>query len=178
MTVSFGKPGDLRKTFSDAKFELHKHAGEKVPCPLKSNVVVTDVVIDGQFMTPDGEGKYIQAADASRALVMVFTAATERVIDIITADSPFPGEDRTDTPTGLFGFIEGIWPSAVLFLGATGGGNVALNSYAAGTELTVKAGKLCPANFGENANEAVVGRVMAPSTIVGASSIAARVDIK
>ena len=178
MPVTFGNPGDLRKTFNDKKFDLLKFAGEKVPCPLKAGVNPATAVVDGQFLAPDGNGKWDVAADADRALALVFTANSEIIVKLVTSDDEFPGEDRTDTPTGLFGEIEAIWPVERLFTGATGGGNVVIASYAANAKLTVKNGKLCPANFGTNEDELVVGYVIAPSTVVGSNSVAARVHIK
>lgn len=189
--ISFGYPGDLRKTFNDKIFDLLKHSGEKLPCPIGTlpvGVELKDIVKDGLFLAPDGDGKFVAADNATRALYMVFTAHTEDILRQVAVADDFPGEFRSDTPTGLVGTIEGCWPEEVLFIGdrnldaddnpATDVGNViTLASYAANTPLTVFRGRLCPAAAGER----VIGYVVAPSDAgargLGANAIVAKIDV-
>jgi hypothetical protein len=182
MTISFGVPGSPRKTFDDKKFDLQGGVYSKWPCPLQSGLPA-GTVKDGQFLAPDGLGAYVPAPDADRALFLMFTANNEVIVKEVTAADEFPGEERTNTPTGLQGKINGVWSVDQLFLGATGGGAVTLADYDANQALTVKAGKLCPANFGTNAGEKVIGYVDTPNTWAGGSlgstagAIAASIDI-
>lgn len=166
MTITFGIPGSPRKTFDDAKFDLLGGVYSKWPCILEAGLPA-GTVVDGQFLAPDGAGAYIPATDANRNLYLMFTANSEVIVKEVTAADAFPGEDRTNTPTGLQGKINGIWPVNLLFIGATGGGAVTIASYAPNTPLTVKAGLLCPANFGTNTGEAVIGHVDQPNTWAG-----------
>lgn len=182
MTISFGTPGSPRKTFDDKKFDLLGGVYSKWPCRLEAGLPAGSVV-DGQFVAPNGTGSYEPAPDAERALFLMFTANSEIIIKEVTAAADFPGEERTDTVTGLQGKINGIWPVELLFIGATGGGAVTLADYAANTPLTVKGGKLCPANFGTNVGERVIGYVDAPNTWAGGSlgstggAVAASIDL-
>src|ERR1035437_6251125 len=100
MAISFGQPGALRKTFNDGVFDLVGGVYSKSPCKLASSVTVADTVIDGQFLAPDGNGMFVKAADASRTLYMVFTANNSIIFKLVTSSDEFPGEERTDTPTG------------------------------------------------------------------------------
>lgn len=185
MPISFGKPGALRKTFNDGKFDLVGGVYDKKPCKLKAGEATPAKIKDGQFLAPDGNGEFVQAATAAQSLYMIFTANTEIVIKEVTAADVYPGEDRTDTPTGLVGEIVGIWPEDVLFIGtrdadgagAGAGAVITLASYTGGLPLTVFEGKLAPANVGGYANERVVGYVEAPATVVGSQSVAARIHI-
>jgi len=170
MPISFGKPGDLRKTIDDGKFDLIAGNYYKQPCPLASTVDVAAAIKDGMFLKPDGQGKWVSADTAAGKRVLIFTAFSERIIAIVDENSAFPGEDRTDTPTGLAGTIEGVWPSAVLTI-ADGGTQLA--DYTAGANLTITNGKLDVAGD----NDTVIGQVLAPATVVGASSIAARITL-
>lgn len=173
MPIRYGQPGQLRKTFDDKKFDLTGGVYHKVACKLATGVDIMDAVVDGKFLSSNGLGQFVRAEDAARPLYMVFTANSEVIIRQVTVADDFPGEDRTDTPTGLVGTIIGVWPQEILFQGNKGATLVNLASYAADTPLTVFEGCLAPAE----GTEKVVGYVEAPSGVVGANSIAARIHI-
>lgn len=170
--ISFGQPGQLRKTFNDKIFDLLSQVSGKVGCKLDALVDPAVAVVDGKFLSPNGAGEFEASPDADRPCYMVFTAHTEVITKIVTPADDFPGEDRTDTPTGLYGEILGIWPKEILDLVTNAGGG-GLAAYVANAPLTVRAGVLSLAGAGEK----VVGYVEAPSSVVGADSVAARIRI-
>jgi hypothetical protein len=178
--ITFGKPGDLRKTFNDKVFDLLGGSYSKLPCKLAPAEPLTSVV-DGKFLSPDGNGGFTASVDANRALYLVFTAHTELIVKEVVFTDDFPGEDRTDTPTGLVGTIEACWPVEVLTVGPLGTGVVSLATYAANTPLTVKAGFLAPANFGGAVGDRIIGYIVAPSTAgaagLGAPAIIAKIHV-
>lgn len=168
---TLGQPGDLRKTFDDGHFDLVGGVYNKMPCKLAPGVVVATAVVDGLFLSPNGLGQFVPSPDANRSCYLVFTANTQAIISIVTAASVFPGEDRTDTPTGLVGTIEGIWPDTALDL--SNGPTTSLADFTANLPLTVKAGKLALAGVADK----VVGYVEAGAAVLGVAAIAARVTI-
>lgn len=163
---TLGQPGDLRKTFNDGVFDLLGGAYAKFPCRLAAGADPVVVVRDGLFISPSkvgaDRGRFVAAPDANGALYLVFTARQEVMFKNVTPADEFPGEHRTDTPTGLMGRIEGIWPAALLDL--TGGATLA--SFTEGTALTVKNGKLSLAAAGDR----VVGHVTASAATLGAGA--------
>ena len=169
--ISFGKPGQLRKTFDDKVFDLLSQVSGKLPLKLKNTVDVANAVVDGKFLSPDGLGEHVASVDADRPCYMVFTAHTETILKVVTAADEWPGEQRTDTPTGLYGEIVGIWPKEILDLVTNA--PTGLASYTANAALTIRNGQLSLAAGGEK----VVGYVEADSTVVGADSVAARIRI-
>lgn len=177
--TTFGYPGTLRKTFADDKFEMQGGNYSRVPCPLVAGAVTAGIVKDGHFLAPSTAtpGKFDVAAHAQQSVYLIFTANSEVIVQQPVSADEFPGGELTDAPTGLFGSVLAIWPVSDLFIGATGAGTVALTDYAAGTALTVKQGKLCPANFGTNTGERIIGYVEAPSTVTGTNSVQARINL-
>jgi hypothetical protein len=176
MTISFGKPGQLRKTFADAKLEIQGGVYFRHPCPLvpafnKANLK------DGFFLAAAAGGKFDLAADANRALYLIFTSNSEVIIAQPTSDDEFPGDVRTDSPTGLYGSVQAVFPIELLHTGARGTATVSLSSYTVGTALTVVNGKLCPANIGGLEGDRVVGYVEAESSVTGTNSVQCRVSL-
>lgn len=169
---TLGQPGALAKTFDDGNFDLVGGVYNKLPCKLNPTVNVSTAIVDGQFLAPDGLGTFVPAADASRSLYMVFTANTQIIVAIVSSASDFPGEDRTDTPTGLIGTIEGVWPDTTLDF--TVGATHSLADFTANAPLTVKGGKLGLAVVG---TDKVIGYVEGPASVLGVSAIAARVTL-
>ena len=167
---TLGQPGDLLKTFDDGHFDLVGGVYNKLPCKLAPGVDPVVSVVDGLFLSPNGLGQFVPSADANRSCYMVFTANTQAIIAIVTPASAFPGEDRTDTPTGLW-TIEGIWPDATLDL--SNGATLSLADFVANAPLTIKAGKLAIAKVADK----VVGYVEGPAAVIGVAAIAARVTI-
>jgi hypothetical protein len=173
MTTSFGQPGSLKKTFDDGKFDLVNQSAIMRPARLAAGQVAAGSVVDGQFLSPDASGNYVASPDALRSIGMIFTADTAIIVGQPTTSDAIPGRDVTDTPTILKGFIVGQWPYSALFMGALGGGTVDATSYALNTPLSVKSGKLCPANFGTVTTDRVIGHVEAVNAVLGATNFPA-----
>lgn len=178
INVSFGVPGTLRKTFNDTKFELQGGVYSRIPCPLVPGAVAAGIVHDGHFLTPSTAtpGYFDVAPDANRSVYLIFTSNAEVIVQQPVSADEFPGSELTDSPTGLFGSILAIWPVEQIFTGSHGGGTVTLNSYTAGTPLTVFNGLLCPANFGTVTGDRIIGYVEAPSTVTGTNSVQCRIN--
>ena len=177
--ISFGKPGSLRKTFNDTKFEMQGGVYSRVPCPLIAGAVAAGIVRDGHFLAPSTvtPGVFDVAADAWRSTYLIFTSNAEVIVQQPTFADEFPGSELTDSPTGLFGSILAVWPIEEIFAGAHGGSTVSLASYAAGTALTVFNGLLCPANFGTITTDKIIGYVEAPSSVTGTNSVQCRINL-
>lgn len=162
---TLGQPGDLRKTFTDGFFDLLGGAYAKFPCRLAAGADPAVVVRDGLFISPSkagaDRGRFVAAPDANGALYLVFTAHQEVMVKQVSVADEFPGEHRTDTPTGLMGRIEGIWPAALLDAATP------VASFVEGTALTVKNGRLSPAGAGDR----VVGHVTASAATLGTAAV-------
>jgi len=177
--ISFGTPGMPKKTFKDGGFDLLTSPLAKVPCKLAPSALVAPLAIkDGLFVAPSAvvgeEGHFVLASDAERSLYLVFTGNTQVILGNPLPTDNYPGEERTDTVTGMLGSVVGIFPADRLTIGLVGGAAVALSTYAANLPLTVKNGKLCPANHGTNTGERVVAYVEFDSAQIGDNSIQVR----
>lgn len=177
--ISFGTPGSPKKTFADGGFDLVSSPLSKLPCKLAPSALVAPLAIkDGLFVAPSAvsgeEGTFVLAPDAARSTYLVFTANTQVILGNPLSTDPYPGEERTDTVTGLIGPVVGIFPLTRLTIGTVGGAAVALSTYTTGRALTIKDGKLCPANFGTNTGERVVAYVEFPASQIGDNSIQVR----
>lgn len=179
MAISFGTPGRPRKSIRDNKFELVQSNGaHRTPAKLARTVTAAEV-IDGRFVAMDAQGDYIAAADAKRSIRMIFTGDTQRMnhaYEPRDAADPTqyerPGVDPSDTVTGWMGEIEGIWPAALIDLGAL----LSVNDIVQHAPLTVRNGRIAVAD--EVAGDPVIGRVVATAAILGSPAIQAAIHVR